>query len=168
MLRLTLIRLVPRPLHVIALRSIHAVRLRWWHLRGTRVSGCRVVVLDAEDRVLLIRHSYGAPHWMLPGGGMKRGEDPIAAALREAHEEAGVRMNNARHIGMVTSMAHGGDNEVHVIAGWTTDSARPDGREIVEAHFFALDALPSDLSAKLRPLLPDYVTTAKAARLPRD
>jgi len=164
MFRLNPAALVPKRLHIAALRLAHAVRLRWWRLRGTRVVGCRVVVLDPADRVLLIRHSYGQPHWMLPGGGMKRGEDSLAAAAREALEEAAVMLTDMVEIGLVTQMVHGGDNEVRVIAGWTADTPQADGREIVEAAFFALDALPADISVRLTPLLPDYVRTAKAAR----
>ena len=162
MFRLNLQALLPRHLHVTALRTAHAVRLRWWRLTGARVVGCRVVVLD--DRVLLIRHSYGQPHWMLPGGGMKRSEDPLAAAAREALEEAAVTITDAIEIGLVTQMVHGGDNEVRVVAGWTSDRPMPDGREITEAAFFALDALPADISTRLTPLLAGYVRTAKAAR----
>lgn len=159
-----MLRLIPRPLHVIALRSAHAIRIRWWRLSGARLSGCRVLVLDAAERVLLIRHSYGNPHWMLPGGGIKRGEDPLATAAREVLEETSVRIDHAVEIDLVTEQVHGTPNEVRVIAGWTEEAPRPDGREIVEAAFFALDALPGNVSARLLPLLPGYVTAARAAR----
>ena len=39
-----------------------------------------------EGRLLLVRER-GAKHWSLPGGGMKKGEDPVAAAVRELDEE---------------------------------------------------------------------------------
>jgi len=158
-----MLRLIPKPLHILALRSAHAVRLRWWRLRKTRVSGCRVLVLDEQERVLLIRHSYGSPHWMLPGGGMKRGEDPLVCAAREVWEECAVRIERAVEISVVTDMMHGSNNDVRVVAGLTTDAPRADGREIAEVRFFALDDLPHDLAGKLPSQIPAYVTAAKAA-----
>jgi ADP-ribose pyrophosphatase YjhB (NUDIX family) len=52
----------------------------------------RVVLLDPDDRVLLMRYDEGPPngvHWATPGGGLAEGEDYRAAALRELAEETG-------------------------------------------------------------------------------
>jgi ADP-ribose pyrophosphatase YjhB (NUDIX family) len=51
-----------------------------------------VIVLDPEDRVLLLRYDDGAPndrHWSTPGGGLNDGEDYPAGARRELAEETG-------------------------------------------------------------------------------
>jgi ADP-ribose pyrophosphatase YjhB (NUDIX family) len=52
----------------------------------------RVILLDPDDRVLLMRYDDGPPngkHWSTPGGGLDAGEDYPAAALRELEEETG-------------------------------------------------------------------------------
>src|SRR3984885_7704999 len=52
----------------------------------------RVLLLDPEDRVLLMRYDDGPPnghHWTTPGGGLNDGEDYRSAALRELEEETG-------------------------------------------------------------------------------
>ena len=52
----------------------------------------RVILLDPDDRVLLMRYDQGppnGPHWATPGGGADDGEDYEAAALRELAEETG-------------------------------------------------------------------------------
>ena len=52
----------------------------------------RVVLLDPDDRVLLMRYDDGPPngiHWSTPGGGLDEGEDFEAGALRELAEETG-------------------------------------------------------------------------------
>jgi len=52
----------------------------------------RVILLDPDDRVLLMRYDDGPPngvHWSTPGGGLDEGEDYPAAAVRELAEETG-------------------------------------------------------------------------------
>ena len=52
----------------------------------------RVLLLDPDDRVLLMRYDDGPPngsHWTTPGGGLTDGENFPAAALRELAEETG-------------------------------------------------------------------------------
>jgi len=51
-----------------------------------------VILLDPDDRVLLMRYDDAPPngrHWTTPGGGVEDGEEYRAAALRELAEETG-------------------------------------------------------------------------------
>ncbi|MEU8590414.1 NUDIX domain-containing protein [Streptomyces sp. NPDC048664] len=54
----------------------------------------RAVVLDEDDRVLLCRFAIPEPVgtvvWAAPGGGVERGETPLAALRRELQEEVGL------------------------------------------------------------------------------
>src|ERR1700759_196900 len=67
---------------------------RPWHtgwMLPARLCG-RVILLDPDGRVLLMRYDDGAPngsHWATPGGGLNQGEDFRAGALRELAEETG-------------------------------------------------------------------------------
>src|SRR5215510_4446834 len=52
----------------------------------------RVILLDPDNRVLLMRYDDGPPngvHWSTPGGGLNQGEDFAAGAARELAEETG-------------------------------------------------------------------------------
>ncbi len=60
--------------------------------RATRgmTLGVRSVAVDAEGRVMLVRHTY-LEGWWLPGGGVDRGEAIGDAAARELFEETGLK-----------------------------------------------------------------------------
>jgi len=141
---LLLIRL-PAPLHRALYRAAHAIRVKIWRLWRPRLDGVRILALDADERILLVRHSYGSDKWMPPGGGLKSGEDPVAAAVRETLEETGCALVGARLLTVSTEELHGSRNVVRVVRGAAGGEPRADGREIVEARFFALDDLPQHM-----------------------
>jgi ADP-ribose pyrophosphatase YjhB (NUDIX family) len=119
-----------------------------------------VVVLDGEGRVLLVRHSYGSDRWAPPGGGIGRREDPLPAAARELREETGCVLRNARLLTVSAEQVFGQSNIVHIVLGRTDDEPRPDGREIVEARFFAVDALPEPMSEAMAKGVRDWASTS--------
>jgi 8-oxo-dGTP pyrophosphatase MutT (NUDIX family) len=60
-----------------------------------RRNAARVVLLDPDDRVLLLEASDPADRskgswWEIPGGGIESGETSADAALRELYEETGI------------------------------------------------------------------------------
>lgn len=142
---------IPRPLHRLALRIAQPLRLRWWKLARIRTNGCRVVAQNARGDVLMIRHTYHCPdEWMLPGGGVDRGEDPCETATREVREETGCRMTGVVRFGEVVERHGGWTNVVHLVAGRTDDAPVADGREIAEARFIPVEDLPGTVAAKWR------------------
>lgn len=124
-----------------AVRRRVPARLR----RPTR--GCKVMAFDAAGRLLLVRHSYGRSDlWMLPGGGVGRREEPEDAARRELREEVGCRVERLDLVGTYGSAAEGKRDTIFLYRSETPDEPRPDGLEVIEARFFALDALPPTTS----------------------
>lgn len=159
-----MLHLIPAPLHRAAYRLADSMRRRWWLIRKPRLAGCRVVVVNDAGQVLLIRHSYGSGKWMLPGGGLNRGEAPLAAAMRELREETGCILLHPIELGVTEEMIHAASHHVHVIAGSTADTPIPDQREIIAAQFFAPAALPADMPIRMRDVIPGWITAMKAAR----
>jgi len=48
------------------------------------------VLVEYKGQILLQRSSIGHQRWSLPGGGVEKGENPFAAAVREVQEETAV------------------------------------------------------------------------------
>lgn len=114
--------------------------------------GVRAIVLDDGGRVFLVRHSY-VRGWHLPGGGVDAGETLDAAMRRELREEANIAATGeARLLGVyLNRRASRRDHvAVYVLRHFRQDGPRTPDREIVEAAFFPLDALPEETTAATR------------------
>ncbi|KAA3663852.1 MAG: NUDIX domain-containing protein, partial [Chloroflexi bacterium] len=103
-----------------------------------------VVVIDDQGRVLLLNHVFH-PYipWDVPGGWLNRNEDPAAGALRELWEETGI----IAELGPVVRLKHE-EYPAHLgIAFLAFANPQPMvlSNEIIEARWFAPDALPEKL-----------------------
>ena len=76
-----------------ALRIVHAATLPASGLLLHNSHRTRVLLMVGSE-VLLIKTSFGYQRWSLPGGGIKRGEDPRRCAVREVAEETGVKIKS--------------------------------------------------------------------------
>lgn len=65
-----------------------------------RRAACLCVRNDQEEEVLLVSSSRHPDQWIVPGGGMEPEEEPCSAAIREVFEEAGVKGNLGRLVGI--------------------------------------------------------------------
>ena len=122
--------------------------LPFWRATRGMTLGVRAVVLDPENRVLLVRHGYttGA-HF--PGGGVDRGESVEMALHRELEEEARIKaVAPATFHGVFTNFkALPGDHVfVYVIRAFESTGTLIPNNEITSAEFYALGNLPEDIS----------------------
>ncbi|OWF54423.1 diphosphoinositol polyphosphate phosphohydrolase 2-like [Mizuhopecten yessoensis] len=79
-----------------------------------RRAACLCFKDDAEKEILLVTSSKDREKWVVPGGGVEPLEDPRNTAEREALEEAGVRGNLGRHIGMFENIEKNHRTTVYV------------------------------------------------------
>jgi 8-oxo-dGTP pyrophosphatase MutT (NUDIX family) len=106
--------------------------------------GVRAVVLDAENRVFLVRHSY-VSGWYLPGGGVDHGETMEQAMRRELKEEGDIDLTGAAELHGIFLNSHVSRRDhvaVYVVRQFRQDRVPKPNREIVECGFFAITALP--------------------------
>jgi putative (di)nucleoside polyphosphate hydrolase len=57
-----------------------------------------MVVRGIDDRLLAFERGDVRGQWQLPQGGLEVGEDPLAAAWRELHEETGLGPNEVQAV----------------------------------------------------------------------
>ena len=106
--------------------------------------GVRAVVLDAENRVFLVRHSY-VSGWYLPGGGVDHGETMDQAMRRELKEEGDIDLTGAASLHGIFLNSHVSRRDhvaVYVVRRFRQERLPEPNREIVECGFFATTALP--------------------------
>ncbi len=124
-----------------ALRRIF--HLYWRFARGMTL-GVRAVVLDGEDRVFLVKHSYVAG-WHLPGGGVEVGETFMEALRRELAEEGRIELAGEPVLHGLFFNGHVSRRDhvaVYVVRRFNQDGLPKPNREIIACGFFASAALP--------------------------
>ena len=136
---------LPAPLHRTLMPLAHIVRHYWRRWRGVRLVGVSVIITNLGGDVLLLKHTYGPKVWGLPGGGLRPGEDPEAAARREGQEELGITLTRIEPIGTLEEVLSGSPHTAHLFAATCNLNPRPDRREIAEARFFPSHSLPEPL-----------------------
>jgi 8-oxo-dGTP pyrophosphatase MutT (NUDIX family) len=116
----------------------------YWRLARGMTLGVRGVVLDRDNRVFLVKHSYVAG-WHLPGGGVEVGESFADALRRELVEEGRIALAGEPELHGVFFNSHVSRRDhvaVFVIRQFTQDRLPEPNHEIVACGFFDATALP--------------------------
>ncbi len=140
------------PTRSLLARAVTRLAHLYFALARGMTMGVRAACFDEAGRVFLVRHSY-VPGWHLPGGGIERGETALEAVAKEIREEGNLALGAAPQLLHVYFNRQTSKRD-HVLLyrceGVTQTAPRLKDREIVEAGFFALDALPAATTAATR------------------
>ncbi|MET0441780.1 MAG: NUDIX domain-containing protein [Casimicrobiaceae bacterium] len=127
-----------------------------------------VIVIDASERVLLVRHVEGNL-WTTPGGMIEPLEVPADAAVRETWEETGLHVELTRLLGVFGGPLYrarysNGDEIAFVstvfLARPIGGTLKPDGEETLETRYFAQAEVAS---LAMKPHVPPVLAIAFSA-----
>jgi ADP-ribose pyrophosphatase YjhB (NUDIX family) len=127
------------------------LHLYWRFARGMTL-GVRAVVLDRDNRVFLVRHSY-VSGWHLPGGGVEVGETLRDALRRELAEEGRIELVGDPSLHGLFLNGHVSRRDhvaVYLVRNFTQDRLPEANREIVACGFFDAAALPAETTEGTR------------------
>ncbi|MDQ0315525.1 NUDIX domain-containing protein [Amorphus orientalis] len=147
-------------LHGIAGKSILGLRHR---LKKGVSLGVRGLAFSDAGEVFLVRHSY-LPGFHLPGGGVDPGESAYAAMVRELREEGNLELTEpGAFFGFYFNPSLGNRDHVALYVARSVRQPAPPrvpNSEILEARFFALDALPDETTPATRRRLAEVLKGA--------
>lgn len=116
----------------------------YWKLFGKPHEGVRAIIVH-NDRVLLVRQSYGSEKWRLPGGFVKEGEKPKDALRREMKEELELMV---KHLSYRGAKSIGNDDAPTIIHTFVVETDQTDlhpaSIEITNARWFPRKNLPKE------------------------
>ena len=125
------------------------------------------VIIEAGDRIVLIRRRHPPPGWAIPGGFIDAGEKAQDAAVREALEETGLRVTLTDLLGVYSDPAR--DPRRHTISTvyiGIAEGTPSGGDDAAEARLFSERDLPSPLAFDHAQILADYFRFKKTGERP--
>jgi ADP-ribose pyrophosphatase YjhB (NUDIX family) len=154
---------IRRPFEPALRRVLH---LYWQHARGLTL-GVRGLVLDAQGRVFLIKHSY-VTGWHLPGGGVEPGEALGTALERELREEGNIELMGAPELFAMywnKRISRRDHVALYIVRAFRQSAPPQPNSEIVAHGFFAPDAFPAGTTASTRARVAEVLDGRTAAEI---
>ncbi len=126
-----------------------------WLFNQKFLVGVDALIVNDGNEVLLFKHSYRKDiPWGLPGGWLKKGEDPVRAIQREIFEEAGFHVRILHPLLVEKSEKYSRIDIVYLgeLAG---ENAFIPSEEVSAAHFFPIEGLPKIINNQEK-IIKDY------------
>jgi ADP-ribose pyrophosphatase YjhB (NUDIX family) len=144
---------------------VRSIMQGWFRLTRSMTVGVRGMIIDESGKILLIRPSYPSVLWLLPGGGLERGETAREALARELEEEAAIKVRGVPKLFGFYSQEKEfrGDHVIlYVVREFELGTFAPT-IEIREAGFFDQKNLPAGTSQGTRRRIEEVVCDRQPA-----
>lgn len=105
------------------------------------------VILVYRDEILLVKNRLGSQKWSLPGGGVKKNENPKNSASRELNEELSLDIKTSR----LKKLTHGQHkmgksnlryNYIAYVYITSSKKIKIDKKELMDARWFDVNSIP--------------------------
>lgn len=132
----------------------------FWYQKKFNVKtyGVRILIMH-QDKVVLVRHWYNGLH-VPPGGGVKKGETPEYAAIREIKEETGLHVKQLDYLlGVYSNTKEGKNDTVYCFVVHLKEEptfSKKFNIEISSIGLFDIADLPQSVSVATRQRLVEY------------
>ncbi len=129
-----------------------------WRRRNPLLTVDIIIDLGEDHRIVLVRRKNPPHGWALPGGFVDYGETVEEAAIREAFEETGLKVELERQFHTYSDPKR--DPRGHMVSVVFVASATglpAGGDDAAEAHGFRPDELPEDIVFDHRQIIEDYL-----------
>ena len=114
----------------------------YWFIFQPKLLGVKCII-ENNGKFLLVKINYGHHRWIIPGGGVNKGESSIDAAIRETKEEVGLDVKDLVYIGSFFTNKDYKQNTVEIfLCKSDTLETKVDPIEIEEAKWFTRSEFP--------------------------
>jgi len=110
------------------------------------------LIRDEDGKILLVEPTY-KPTWLLPGGVVEADEDPLAACVREVHEELGMDLTPGPLLVVDWVPRHGiwGDSLQFIFDGGRMTAEQAAGMRLQESEIRSTEFVTLERAAELTP-----------------
>lgn len=120
------------------------------------IVGTNIILTDEAGRIWLQRHRFwGSKPWGLPGGHLDHNETPQQAIVREIKEELSAEV--IIHSIMDIQLYHARGLVVYFIGRLSSPIGQIDATEVIEADYYDLSQLPTDIQPHHRQIIEQYI-----------
>lgn len=122
------------------------------------------IIIEIDDKILLIERKYPPLGWAIPGGFVEKGESLEAAAAREAKEETGLEVTDLKQFRSYSDPKR--DPRFHTIATVFTakGSGSPEAQsDAINLRLFNPENLPDKMAFDHSSIIRDYLVYKKSA-----
>jgi len=124
------------------------------------------IIIEIEDKIVLIERKNEPIGWALPGGFVDYGESLEDAAIREAFEETSIRVSELKLLGCYSDPARDSRQHNISIVYVAQSSGLPTaGDDAASARLFRPDNLPHNLCFDHNQIVMDYLEKKTAGRI---